>query len=589
MNPIIQFSEDGGELALKAVPGSLAVKPNPENEVEAAEGLDRSMFVYVPKSGCPHPKQCQVLFAYRDGADRKSAEALLDRLGLIELAEREHIIVVLPNPLEGGWNYQLVGQRDDDASFIVRCFGALKDTTGVSGFNGMMFHLAATEASSAMVWSLALTRPLDVSAMMLGSFPTGYAVPTASDAQQVAWLYEKNDYALDYLRRVDRTRPTAESLAVAARYANPDNDSVAVYESPCGLSSTSVASAWREMFSCTRRWRNDVFGTFQSRVDFEGAGMVPHLGDSTLALDDGLPRTWYEYVPERLRNTVEPIPLVLYFHGINCMGLYGAEQSGWMDIADRDGFAVVFPDATVSMRWNGYFDNRLPSDVDYVFALIEHMDSVHPIDRSRIYLSGFSMGAMFSNALAAAYPEHFAGVVAVNAPMVAYFQTLEEGIPGLLKMQKASELLKIEHREEAVSPMHALADVKRAERSLPVPFVQFAGLLDNVGFNSGHVWPVVSEDDGDWAGTVAFWKRVNGATGELFDSATKTGLASDAVSVDDRFYHQSWTDAQGHTVPYHLIAAERMPHAVDLREIELGWDIIKHFSRNQDGTLTESE
>ena len=45
MNPIIQFSEDGGELALKAVPGSLAVKPNPENEVEAAEGLDRSMFV----------------------------------------------------------------------------------------------------------------------------------------------------------------------------------------------------------------------------------------------------------------------------------------------------------------------------------------------------------------------------------------------------------------------------------------------------------------------------------------------------------------------------------------------------------------
>ena len=161
-----------------------------------------------------------------------------------------------------------------------------------------------------------------------------------------------------------------------------------------------------------RRWRNDTYGIFAARPDFDALGFVAHVADTSLGLADGLPRTWYEYVPARLHDTADSVPLVFYLHGINCCGLYGAEQSGWIELAERDGFACVFPDATIEDRWNGWDDPRLPSDSAFILALIEHMSTVVPLDRRRIYVSGFSMGSMMTNALASGHPEVFAGAVA---------------------------------------------------------------------------------------------------------------------------------------------------------------------------------
>jgi len=36
---------------------------------------------------------------------------------------------------------------------------------------------------------------------------------------------------------------------------------------------------------------------------------------------------------------------------------------------------------------------------------------------------------------------------------------------------------------------------------------------------------------------------------------------------------------------YHFVTVRRMPHAVDTREPEIGWNIIKHYRRNKDGAL----
>lgn len=588
MDPLVQLSASGGELVEVSVPGSVAAVPNPENEVEAASGVERTMCVYVPASGVPHPKQAQVLFVLRDGAGAQGARDVMDALGIAALAEREHVIVVLPNPLEGGWNYSQDPCRDDDTQFIVRCFAALKPTVGVSGFNGLMLHLATSPDASAMAWTLASEHPLDAAAVMIGGFPAGYEPSEGRGAEQVAWLYEENPVAEGLLARANGECGTVERRDGRKLYVQRNNPCVTHCVSGAGLTGAELELAWETMLSGVRRWRNDVFGTYQPRVDFAARGFVPHVGDGTLGLSDGIPRTWYEYVPPRLRGTTDPVPLVLYFHGINCVGLYGAEQSGWADLADRDGFAVVFPDATIEMRWNVWDDPRLPSDVAFVRALIDHMEEVHPIDRTRVYLSGFSMGSMFSNALACSYPELFAGVVACNGPHQGYLASLDDSVQGMLMFNGGSVLRSLAPSDDEVSPTRRVADEKRAATAVRMPFVQFVGLEDNVGFGPGRVWPVTGEDDGMWPSTVSYWKRFNNVSDdEPFDSASPSGFASDRCEeVGERFVHQAWrSDDDGCPELYHLISVKRLPHAVDLRSIELGWELVKEWSRKPDGGL----
>lgn len=586
MNPIVQSSPAAGRLVRFDVPGSVSSKPNPENEVDLVEGEERSAFVYVPVSGCPHPKQTQVVYVLRGDATRESAEDALSFLGLAGLAEREHFVVVLPNPLEEGWNFAREPSHDDDSGFLARCFASLKAATGVSGFNGMMFHIACTPEASAMVWTLARVSPLDAAAIMIGRFPVGYTAPEGDGAEQVAWLYETNGEASSVLAGVDGPCRDESVAGGAVCHMNVDNPNVRYFEDARGLSADEVADAWSSMFAGTRRWRNDIHGIYQPRPDFEALGFEPHVDDSSLDLSDGIARTWFEYVPKRLRGTSEPIPLVLYFHGINCCGLYGAEQSGWAEIADRDGFMCVFPDATAEMRWNAWGDDRIPTDVDFVMALIERMAAVHPLDRSRIYISGFSMGSMFTNALAYAYPEVFAGAVAFNGPHMVLESTLEESAPGMLLYNPKSAIRNIEHRDEDKSPVRLLAESKREGQSWRMPFVQSVGLLDDVGFERGKLFPVTAPEDSSWYATVAYWKEQSGiAVDPMLSTDTESGFFSDCAEHEGRFIHQSWNDAEGDEGLYHLIGVARMPHAVDLSGVEMGWEIIKHFRRNEDGSL----
>ncbi len=587
VNPLVSHSPFGGELIEELVLGTTSGKLNPENDVDVARGADRTMYSYVPKSGCPHPKQGQVLMVLRDDATFESAQALLEGLGLAELAEDNHFVVLFPNPLEGGWNYAADPARDDDADFLVRCFAALPGSKGgVAGFNGLIFYLATTPESSAMAATLAAKRPLDAAALMVGAFPEGFEAPEGEGAEQVAWLYDSNAAYAQRLCAQNAATVTTELARGVVCHANAENPCVRHYESPNGLSADEVRDAWEQMFSETRRWRNDTYGIYQPRIDFAARGFVSHVEDTSLGLSDGLPRTWFEYVPERLRDATEPMPLVIYLHGINCMGLYGAEQSGWADLADRDGFACVFPDATIEMRWNGWDDPRLPSDMDFILALIEHMGQIVPIDRRRIYVSGFSMGSMISNALASAHPELFAGVVALNGPHQSYLTTLDQSAPMLLAFRRNSVLKDLEPSSETASPLRAIGEERKAAYDYRMPFVQFVGLADPMGMPKGRIWPLTASDECLWTPTVSYWLAYNHC-GELgFDATTPTGYASDSFERMGRFNVQGWQSAdEGAPTLYRFVGVERLEHAVDPRAIALGWSYVKGWAREADGSL----
>ncbi|MBQ4253590.1 MAG: hypothetical protein II712_02055 [Erysipelotrichaceae bacterium] len=573
---LIRFSPFGGELILEQVKGTTDGNLNPENNVNTVIGADRDMYSYIPKTGCPHAKQAAVFMVLRNDPSQESAQKLIGQYALDKLAEQFHFILLFPNPVQGGWNYQQDKERDNDIDYLVRCFAALPKSKGkVAGFNGMIYYLGTDPESSAMAMTVAAVSPLDAAAIMVGRFPENYQIPQNTKAQQAAWVYEGNRQAEEYLKQVNR-EDLYGSEYVISRYTEEE------------LSAQMIEKAWDEMFSQTRRWRNDTYGLYQPRIDFEAEGFVGHVNDDSLGVNNGFRHTWYEYVPEAVRNSDRKVPLVIYFHGINCTALYGAEQSGWAALAKRDNFIAVFPNPAIEERWNVWDDDRLPSDMAFVMAIIEHMKKTWPIDETRIYASGFSMGSMMTNAITCSYPEVFAAALACNGPNWGYLQTLDQAKPGLLMFNRNSVVASLESRDEPAAPTHLLADRKKEKRDYIMPFVQCTGLIDGTGFNRKGAFPLTNGEDNTWIGTIGYWLRYNHLADDVtYSEEEPSGLKSDETKpFGERFIDQCWKNEKGEDL-YHFITIKRMPHAVDLREIEYGWDIIRNYVRNSGGSLSK--
>jgi poly(hydroxyalkanoate) depolymerase family esterase len=587
MNDITEFSPFGGRLVSEEVKGTIADQKVPENSVKTNQGCDRDMFVYVPASGCPDAKQAQVVMVLRDGLDEQSAADLMKAYRLDDLAEKKHFILVFPNMGVEGWNYASDPNREDDVDYLIRCFAALPVSKGhVAGFNGMIFYIAASKAASAMLMTLAMRSPIDAAGVMISGFPENYGIPSdVPGFPQAAYICGDNTLAEDYFMQANAVAEADRTeLGHVSVYTNPVNPNVRHMHSPHEISAEEIAFAWDALFSETRRWRNDTYGTYQERTNFTDRGFIAHVNDTCLGVNNGFAHTWYEYVPPKLRGTSKKVPLLFYFHGIGCVPLYGAEQSGWHDIADRENFIVVYPKPAIEKRWNVWDDPALPSDMEFVMALLDRMKRLYAIDETRIYLSGFSMGSMMTNALACSYPELFAAAAPCNGPHLGYLSSLKGFAPMLMKMNPKSVLkTMIDQLSDSDSPTKVLADRKKAQKDYRMPLIQNSGLLDGQ-------WPIAKADD-LWIRTFDYWKSYNNIPTEPYtvNPGFESGLTSEETFYegdDSRFLHHKWLSGdEGHPSLYEVVLAKRMPHALDLRQLGIAWEFMKKFSRNPDGSL----
>ena len=576
MNELVQHSKYEGKLFLQTVAGDISGRREAENNVKAGVGKERSMYAYAPKSGCPHPKQCQILMVLRNEDDEASAEKLMKELKLDALAEEKNFLLLFPNPTEDGWNYNSDPEKENDIDYLIRCFGVLRGSElGITGFNGMVFYLAATAEASALMMTMAAHKPINVSAMMIREFPEGYQIPEDALNVETAALVSNNAVAADYLKNANGISSTEEVAGMTMHYGN--NPNVRLLVTDREIDADVMHTAWDCFLSETRRWHNDTYGCYQKRTNFTEKGFVGHVKDSSLGCNNGYPQTWYEYIPPQLRGTDEKVPLLFYFHGGGCVPLYGAEQSDWHEIADRENFIVVYPEASQKNMWNAWNDheNLAHSDRDFFLALIEHMKKVHPIDETRIYVSGFSMGGMMSNAMASALPE----VIAAAAPCNAF----HEGYFSSYKVMEGQRMGKPVDPSEKLpdTPIKQEADKKKAEFDYLMPIFQTSGLIDGP-------WPITNAGNARLK-TFYYWRNYNHLNADPFvqDMTNESGITADETcydGADERFLHHRWYDKDGVSM-YELFLAKHCPHALDIRTAAYAWEFLKKFSRNSDGTL----
>jgi polyhydroxybutyrate depolymerase len=105
------------------------------------------------------------------------------------------------------------------------------------------------------------------------------------------------------------------------------------------------------------------------------------------------------------------VPLVLAFHGAYSDPRGTATYYGLSRPADRDHFAVLYPQASHDKFWQLRRDQS--EDVEAVRALLDRADRAPCIDHSRVYATGVSNGGGFTARLGCELTDRLAAIAAV--------------------------------------------------------------------------------------------------------------------------------------------------------------------------------
>jgi poly(hydroxyalkanoate) depolymerase family esterase len=221
------------------------------------------------------------------------------------------------------------------------------------------------------------------------------------------------------------------------------------------------------------------------------------------------------YIPE---NLPEDAPLVVVLHGCTQNAAAYDVGSGWSQLADRHGFALLFPEQTRANNPNLCFNWFQPEDTRRdggealsIRQMIGAMVEAHPIDPARIFITGLSAGGAMTSVMLATWPELFAGGAIIAG--------LPYGVAGT--MPQAFDRM----RGHGMPAERALADLVRAASPHEGP------------------WPILSV----WHGTadttvspanadaiVAQWRPLHGLH--------RTPTWQESI---DGFPHRVWSDDAG--------------------------------------------
>lgn len=103
--------------------------------------------------------------------------------------------------------------------------------------------------------------------------------------------------------------------------------------------------------------------------------------------------TWLETVPENIGT--EKRPLVVKLHGGGTNGEFAHDSTSWARLAVQEGFIAVFPSGRSNHGW-AVEPDTYEDEIAYLNYIIDRVVEKYPVDETRIYMTGMSMGDMMS-------------------------------------------------------------------------------------------------------------------------------------------------------------------------------------------------
>lgn len=139
-------------------------------------------------------------------------------------------------------------------------------------------------------------------------------------------------------------------------------------------------------------------GTLRARTDmWNDYGYEMH--EEAIVEGDDHIRRWAIYTPKSVTAESNDVPVVMVLHGWTAAINDIVDESKWSDVADDNGFIVAYcqgypvPDNDIHAPHWAQDEN----DIKFLLAVIDDIAETYDIDRTRVYLTGHSMGSMMTS------------------------------------------------------------------------------------------------------------------------------------------------------------------------------------------------
>ncbi|AXB79089.1 PHB depolymerase family esterase [Novosphingobium sp. P6W] len=157
----------------------------------------------------------------------------------------------------------------------------------------------------------------------------------------------------------------------------------------------------------------------------------------------------YLYVPQTLGKNAA---LVVILHG--CTQNAGGYDigAGWSEMADRHGFALLFPEQqrqnnpNLCFNWFSRDDNRRDAgEALSIRQMVAATIAQHGLDPARVFVTGLSAGGAMASTMLAAYPDVFAGGAIIAGLPYGCANTVPQAFDRMRghDMPRASELTEL--------------------------------------------------------------------------------------------------------------------------------------------------
>jgi len=189
-----------------------------------------------------------------------------------------------------------------------------------------------------------------------------------------------------------------------------------------------------------------IIGLPVAMVPIEAVSFYATNRDNRSFVSSGEKREYLLYVPKSYDPT-RPTPLVISMHAAGLWGAAQKETSQWNNLADKEGFIVVYPSGVGGKGvriWRAEPGPDLMKDVQFISELIDTLKKSYNIDSTQIYANGLSNGGGMSFALSCTLSGRIAAVGLVAAaqtlpwrwcadgravPMIAFHGTADPEVP----------------------------------------------------------------------------------------------------------------------------------------------------------------
>ncbi|MBN1631187.1 MAG: hypothetical protein JW990_15610 [Thermoleophilia bacterium] len=379
----------------------------------------------------------------------------------------------------------------------------------------------------------------------------------------------------------DATTTTAgptETTAAAPTTTLSSGDSGAdwpniIWNTVKGLSKGTIDIEWwqtTEAAQKTAEYQRNVF-LFKNEMDpavlayWEGLGMKKEMHD---AGDELL--KWASYTPAAALESgnTAVYPVVFDFVGGERL-IFSAEGHGFAHVGAKEGFITICPTNPLGV------ESAALTPGGQVVRILDALEAGgYPIDRSRVYVVGMSMGGVATAAACLEFPE----VVAAGA------------------MHSSLSVLNSAQDPESTIPFFTPAADYEKAMDYSMPLLVVAGDRD---FSQ---LPIKTEQI---IGGINLWLQVNGCPTQLsFEEcmdaqATSTDEAVKAIGVvGDAMWTETIGGVEHHGAEFfredgvrmfEIVCVTNLPHWPSGGFPELAWEFMSRFSRDAEGKLVVTE